>query len=128
MKCFCSVFFVVFLASIRFNLVKCLFWGSVLLLVATLFLSGSLIVSKLHIGNYTAKKLVFTQEAADSIALCQPTQGANNTLILSKIKVISSLGEYMLIECSGIKEPQKVPMRFLVGETLHSSVDKEWIQ
>lgn len=34
----------------------------------------------------------------------------------------------MLIECSGIKEPQKVPMRFLVGETLHSSVDKEWIQ
>ena len=127
-KYFCSVFFVVFLASIRFNLVKCLFWGSVLLLVATLFLSGSLIVSKLHIGNYTAKKLVFTQEAADSIAMCQPTQGANNTLILSKIKVISSLGEYMLIECSGIKEPQKVPMRFLVGETLHSSVDKEWIQ
>ena len=125
---FCSVFFVVLLASIRFNLVKCLFWGSVLLLVATLFLSGSLIVSKLHIGNYTAKKLVFTQEAADSIAMCQPTQGANNTLILSKIKVISSLGEYMLIECSGIKEPQKVPMRFLVGETLHSSVDKEWIQ
>lgn len=121
-------FFVVLLASIRFNLVKCLFWGSVLLLVVTLFLSGSLIVSKFHIGNYTAKKLVFTQEAIESIALCQPTQGANNTLAIANIKVISSLGEYMLIECSGIKEPQKVPMRFLVGETLHSSVDKEWIQ
>ncbi|WP_407379423.1 hypothetical protein [Helicobacter sp.] len=97
---------------------KCLFWGSVLLLVAMLFLSGSLIVSKLHIGNYTAKKLVFTQEAIESVAMCQPTQGANNTLILSNIKVISSLGEYMLLECSGTKERQKVPMRFLIGEIL----------
>lgn len=125
---FCSVFFVVLLASIRFNLVKCLFWGSVLLLVATLFLSGSLIVSKFHIGNYTAKKLVFTQEAIESVAMCQPTQGANNTLAIADVKVISSLGEYILFECSSTGGRQKVPMRFLVGETLHSSVDKEWIQ
>ena len=108
----------VLLASIRFNLVKCLFWGSILLLVAMLFLSGSLIVSKFHIGNYTAKELIFTQEAADSIALCQPTHNANNTLAISNVKVISSLGEYMLLECSGIKEPRKVPMRFLIGEIL----------
>ena len=108
----------VLLASIRFNLVKCLFWGSVLLLVAMLFLSGSLIVSKLHIGNYTAKELIFTQEAKDSIAICQPTYNANNTLAISNVKVISSLGEYMLFECSHTKERQKVPMRFLVGEIL----------
>lgn len=108
----------VLLASIRFNLVKCLFWGSVLLLVATLFLSGSLIVSKFHIGNYTAKELVFTQEAIESVAMCQPTQGANNTLAISNVKVISSLGEHILFECSGTKERRKVPMRFLVGEIL----------
>lgn len=106
------------LASIRFNLVKCLFWGSILLLVATLFLSGSLIVSKFHIGNYTAKELIFTQEAADSIALCQPKHNANNTLAIADVKVISSLGEYILFECSGIEGHQKVPMRFLVGEIL----------
>ena len=108
----------VLLASIRFNLVKCLFWGSVLLLVAMLFLSGSLIVSKFHIGNYTAKELIFTQEAEKSIAPCQPTYNANNTLAISNVKVISSLGEYILFECSGTKERQKVPMRFLVGEIL----------
>ncbi len=107
----------------HFNLVKTLFVVGILCIVAIPFLLSSFIVSKFHIGNYTAKKLVFTQEAIESVAVCQPTQGANNTLILSNIKVISSLGEYILLECSGIKEPQKVPMRFLVGETLHSSVD-----
>ncbi|STP08970.1 hypothetical protein [Helicobacter cinaedi] len=107
----------------HFNLVKTLFVVGILCIVAIPFLLSPFIVSKLHIGNYTAKKLVFTQEAIESVAVCQPTQGANNTLILSNIKVISSLGEYILLECSGIKEPQKVPMRFLVGETLHSSVD-----
>ena len=86
--------------------------------MATLFLSGSLIVSKLHIGNYTAKELIFTQEAEKSIAPCQPTYNANNTLAISNVKVISSLGEYMLLECSGTKERRKVPMRFLIGEIL----------
>lgn len=86
--------------------------------MATLFLSGSLIVSKLHIGNYTAKELIFTQEAEKSIAPCQPTQGANNTLAIADVKVVSSLGEYILFECSNTKERRRVPMRFLVGEIL----------
>lgn len=118
-----SILFVGALASTYFNLVKTLFVVGILCMVAIPFLLSSFIVSKFHIGNYTAKKLVFTQEAIESVAVCQPTQGANNTLILSNIKVISSLGEYILFECSGTKERQKVPMRFLVGETLHSSVD-----
>lgn len=87
-------------------------------MVATLFLSGSLIVSKFHIGNYTAKKLVFTQEAIESVAMCQLTHNANNTLAISNVKVISSLGEYILFECSGIEGRQKAPMRFLIGEIL----------
>ena len=115
----------VLLASIRFNLVKCLFWGSVLLLVAMLFLSGSLIVSKFHIGNYTAKELIFTQEAEKSIAPCQPTYNANNTLAISNVKVISSVGEYILFECNGIEGRRKVPMPFLVGEMLQSNADKD---
>lgn len=103
-----------------FNIVKFSFVVGILCIVAIPFLLSPFIVSKLHIGNYTAKELIFTQEAEKSIAPCQPTQGANNTLILSDIKVISSLGEYILFECSGAKERQKVPMRFLLGEILPS--------
>ena len=116
------------LASTYFNLVKTLFIAPiivVLILIPTPFsiALSSFIVSKLHIGNYTAKELIFTQEAEKSIAPCQPTYNANNTLAISNVKVISSVGEYILFECSGTKERQKVPMRFLIGETLHSSVD-----
>ena len=118
-----SILFVGALASTRFNLVKFSFVIGILCMVAIPFLLSSFIVSKLHIGNYAAKELIFTQEAADFIALCQPTQGANNTLTISNAKVISSLGEYILFECSGIEGRRKVPMRFLIGEILHSSVD-----
>lgn len=124
----CLISCMAVLAFECFNVIKLSFMAGGLFLVVTLFLSGSLIVSKLHIGNYTAKKLVFTQEAIESVAMCQPTQGANNTLAIADVKVISSLGEYILFECSSTGGRQKVPMRFLVGETLHSSVDKEWIQ
>ena len=102
----------------HFNLVKTLFVVGILCIVAIPFLLSSFIVSKLHIGNYTAKELIFTQEAEKSIAPCQPTYNANNTLAISNVKVISSLGEYILFECSGIEGRQKVPMRFLVGEIL----------
>ena len=101
-----------------FNMVKLSFVVCILCLVVTPFLLSSFIVSKLHIGNYTAKELIFTQEAEKSIAPCQPTYNANNTLAISNVKVISSLGEYILFECSGTKERQKVPMRFLIGEIL----------
>lgn len=101
-----------------FNMVKFLFVVGILCIVAIPFLLSSFIVSKFHIGNYTAKELIFTQEAADSIALCQPKHNANNTLAIADVKVISSLGEYILFECSGTKERRKVPMRFLVGEIL----------
>ena len=120
-----SILFVGALASTRFNLVKFSFVIGILCLVVIPFLLSSFIVSKLHIGNYTAKELIFTQEAADFIALCQPTQGANNTLTISNAKVISSLGEYILFECSGAKERRKVPMRFLLGEILQSNADKD---
>lgn len=109
----------------HFNLVKTLFVVGILCIVAIPFLLSPFIVSKLHIGNYTAKELIFTQEAKDSIAPCQPTYNANNTLTLSNVKVISSLGEYMLFECSRTKERRKVPMRFLVGEMLQSNADKD---
>lgn len=108
-----------------FNMVKLSFVVCILCLVIIPFLLSSFIVSKLHIGNYAAKELIFTQEAADFIALCQPTQGANNTLTISNAKVISSLGEYILFECSGIEGRRKVPMRFLIGEILSSNVDKD---
>ncbi|MDY5950604.1 MAG: hypothetical protein SPJ16_05365 [Helicobacter sp.] len=108
-----------------FNMVKLSFLIGILCLVVIPFLLSSFIVSKLHIGNYTAKELIFTQEAADSIALCQPTQWANNTLTISNVKVVSSLGEYILFECSGAKERRKVPMRFLLGEILQSNADKD---
>lgn len=120
-----SILFVGALASTRFNLVKFSFVIGILCLVVIPFLLSSFIVSKLHIGNYAAKELIFTQEAADFIALCQPTQGANNTLTISNAKVISSLGEYILFECSGAKERRKVPMRFLLGEILQSNADKD---
>lgn len=120
-----SILFVGALASTRFNLVKFSFVIGILCLVIIPFLLSSFIVSKLHIGNYAAKELIFTQEAADFIALCQPTQGANNTLTISNAKVISSLGEYILFECSGIEGRRKVPMRFLIGEILSSNVDKD---
>lgn len=120
-----SILFVGALASTYFNLVKLSFVIGILCLVVIPFLLSSFIVSKLHIGNYTAKELIFTQEAEKSIAPCQPTQGANNTLILSDIKVISSLGEYILFECSGAKERRKVPTRFLLGEILQSNADKD---
>lgn len=120
-----SILFVGALASTRFNLVKFSFVIGILCLVVIPFLLSSFIVSKLHIGNYAAKELIFTQEAADFIALCQPTQGANNTLTISNAKVISSLGEYILFECSGIEGRRKVPMRFLIGEILSSNVDKD---
>ena len=118
------------LASTYFNLVKTLFIAPiivVLILIPTPFsiALSSFIVSKLHIGNYTAKELIFTQEAEKSIAPCQPTYNANNTLTLSNVKVISSLGEYMLFECSRTKERRKVPMRFLLGEILQSNADKD---
>lgn len=105
------------LVATHFNVVKVSFWASVVFFVLVVALSGSFIVGKLHIGNYTAQKLVFTQEAQESIAQCQPIQGANNTLVLSSVKVISSLGEYILFECEGAKMRQKVPMRFVVGES-----------
>lgn len=114
----CLISCMAVLAFECFNVIKLSFMAGGLFVVVTLFLSGSLIVSKFHIGNYTAKELIFTQEAADSIALCQPKHNANNTLAIADVKVISSLGEYMLLECSGTKERQKVPMRFLVGEIL----------
>lgn len=120
-----SILFVGALASTRFNLVKFSFVIGILCLVIIPFLLSSFIISKLHIGNYTAKELIFTQEAADFIALCQPTQGANNTLTISNAKVISSLGEYILFECSGIEGRRKVPMRFLIGEILQSNADKD---
>lgn len=120
-----SILFVGALASTRFNLVKFSFVIGILCLVIIPFLLSSFIMSKLHIGNYTAKELIFTQEAADFIALCQPTQGANNTLTISNAKVISSLGEYILFECSGIEGRRKVPMRFLIGEILQSNADKD---
>lgn len=120
-----SILFVGALASTRFNLVKFSFVIGILCLVVIPFLLSSFIVSKLHIGNYTAKELIFTQEAADFIALCQPTQGANNTLTISNAKVISSLGEYILFECSGIEGRRKVPTRFLLGEILQSNADKD---
>lgn len=120
-----SILFVGALASTRFNLVKFSFVIGILCLVVIPFLLSSFIVSKLHIGNYAAKELIFTQEAADFIALCQPTQGANNTLTISNAKVISSLGEYILFECSGIEGHRKVPMRFLIGEILSSNADKD---
>ena len=101
-----------------FNMVKLSFVVCILCLVVTPFLLSSFIVSKLHIGNYTAKELIFTQEAEKSIAPCQPTYNANNTLAISNVKVISSLGEYILFECSGIEGRRKVPMRFLIGEIL----------
>mgnify|MGYP006983608063 CR=1 FL=1 len=113
------------LASTRFNLVKFSFVIGILCLVVIPFLLSSFIVSKLHIGKYTAKELIFTQETADSIALCQPTQGANNTLTISNVKVVSSLGEYILFECSGAKERRKVPTRFLLGEILQSNADED---
>lgn len=109
----------------HFNLVKTLFVVGILCIVAIPFLLSSFIVSKLHIGNYTAKELIFTQEAEKSIAPCQPTYNANNTLAISNVKVISSVGEYILFECSGTKERQKVPMRFLLGEMLQSNADKD---
>ena len=120
-----SILFVGALASAYFNLVKTLFVVGILCMVAIPFLLSSFIVSKLHIGNYTAKELIFTQEAKDSIALCQPTYNANNTLAISNVKVISSLGEYILFECNGIEGRRKVPMRFLVGEMLQSNADKD---
>ncbi len=120
-----SILFVGALASTRFNLVKFSFVIGILCLVVIPFLLSSFIVSKLHIGNYAAKELIFTQEAADSIALCQPTQGANNTLTISNAKVISSLGEYILFECNGIEGRRKVPTRFLLGEILQSNADKD---
>lgn len=114
----CLISCMAVLAFECFNVIKLSFMAGGLFVVVTLFLSGSLIVSKFHIGNYTAKELIFTQEAEKSIAPCQPTYNASNTLAISNVKVISSLGEYMLLECSGTKERQKVPMRFLVGEIL----------
>lgn len=108
-----------------FNLVKLSFVVGILCIVSIPFLLSSFIVSKFHIGNYTAKELIFTQEATDFIALCQPTQGANNTLTISNAKVISSLGEYILFECNGAKECRKVPMRFLLEEILQSNADKD---
>lgn len=89
-------------------------------------LSSCFIVGKLHIGNYTAQKLIFTQEAQESIAPCQPIQGANNTLVLSSVKVISSLGEYILFECEGARTRQKVPMRFVIGESSRADEAKKW--
>lgn len=53
------------------------------------------------------------------------TQGANNTLAIADVKVISSLGEYILFECNGAKERRKVPMRFLLAEILHPNIDKD---
>lgn len=108
-----------------FNMAKLSFVVCILCLVVIPFLLSSFIVSKLHIGNYTAKELIFTQEATDSIALCQPTQGANNTLTISNVKVVSSLGEYILLECNGAKERRRVPMRFLLAEILHPNIDKD---
>ena len=108
-----------------FNLVKLSFVVGILCIVSIPFLLSSFIVSKLHIGNYTAKELIFTQEATDSIALCQPTQGANNTLAIADVKVIYSLGEYILFECSNTKERRRVPMRFLLAEILHPNIDKD---
>ena len=108
-----------------FNMAKLSFVVCILCLVVIPFLLSSFIVSKLHIGNYTAKELIFTQEATDSIALCQPTQGANNTLTFSNVKVVSSLGEYILLECNGAKERRRVPMRFLLAEILHPNIDKD---
>lgn len=108
-----------------FNMAKLSFVVCILCLVVIPFLLSSFIVSKLHIGNYTAKELIFTQEATDSIALCQPTQGANNTLTISNVKVVSSLGEYILLECSNTKERRRVPMRFLLAEILHPNIDKD---
>ncbi|EEO24256.2 MULTISPECIES: MFS transporter [Helicobacter] len=113
------------LASTHFNLVKLSFLIGILCLVVIPFLLSSFIVSKFHIGNYTAKELIFTQEAEKSIAPCQPTYNANNTLAISNVKVISSLGEYILFECNGIEGRRKVPMRFLVGEMLQSNADKD---
>lgn len=108
-----------------FNMAKLSFVVGILCIVSIPFLLSSFIVSKLHIGNYTAKELIFTQEATDSIALCQPTQGANNTLTISNVKVVSSLGEYILLECNGAKERRRVPMRFLLAEILHPNIDKD---
>ena len=121
----CLISCMAVLAFECFNVIKLSFMAGGLFVVVTLFLSGSLIVSKFHIGNYTAKELIFTQEAEKSIAPCQPTYNANNTLAISNVKVISSVGEYILFECSGTKERQKVPMRFLVGEMLQSNADKD---
>ena len=120
-----SILFVGALVSTHFNLVKLSFVVGILCIVSIPFLLSSFIVSKLHIGNYTAKELIFTQEATDSIALCQPTQGANNTLTISNVKVVSSLGEYILLECNGAKERRRVPMRFLLAEILHPNIDKD---
>lgn len=121
----CLISCMAVLAFECFNVIKLSFMAGGLFVVVTLFLSGSLIVSKFHIGNYTAKELIFTQEAEKSIAPCQPTQGANNTLTISNAKVISSLGEYILFECNGAKECRKVPMRFLLEEILQSNADKD---
>lgn len=108
-----------------FNMAKLSFVVCILCLVVIPFLLSSFIVSKLHIGNHTAKELIFTQEAEKSIAPCQPTQGANNTLAIADVKVISSLGEYILFECNGAKERRRVPMRFLLAEILHPNIDKD---
>ncbi|BDB66220.1 hypothetical protein Hc94105_0408 [Helicobacter cinaedi] len=121
----CLISCMAVLAFECFNVIKLSFMAGGLFVVVTLFLSGSLIVSKFHIGNYTAKELIFTQEAEKSIAPCQPTYNANNTLAISNVKVISSLGEYILFECNGIEGRRKVPMRFLVGEMLQSNADKD---